>query len=310
MNRNAQLSVLIRSAVLIALFCFLTACASVAKVPTEPFVEFHESIAQLKVSSDRALGVEQQLVYQRYLEKWKSDGSIVQLQLLPSEIPVPFAMQMAEDVLFKDIQNSRAKLGALNSLILQYAQTLMLLAGASEGSPAVNADKLAGDLRTNANALATTLGSENEIADGFFFGFGLLANNYIENKRIEGLLELIQSSQDEIVSFSNFGRQITQVSGLGIQTEYSASFSKLTSGSSDLSESRRGEVIESVLALNEQTLRQLGSLKLIYEAYQSLPAAHLQLEQAVRDGTSLSFTELVAFAQSLKKRYETFEGDE
>ncbi len=306
MNVGKKSLAVIRFSCVSACFFLFAGCTAATTVPAKPFQEFQQSIAQLKASSDQALSVEQELVYQRYVEEWKLAGTVDQLQLQPNQNPSPFNMQLAEAVLFKDIQAARSNLGKINTLVLQYANTLLLLTGSSDQSPNIDADSIAGELQTNANALAVTLGRENDIADGFFFGFGVLAKNYVEGKRQESLIELIRSSQAEIRSFAAAGRQITQISGSGIQAEYLTSYSKMTAAASELSESERGELIEAILALNEQTLRQLDTLKLIYEAYGALPAAHRKLEQSVKDGASLSFTELLTYAETLKNRYKEF----
>jgi len=280
----------------------VTGCASATSIPSQPFVDFEESVAQLKVSADDALATEQDIVYQRYVEQWEETGAIEDLQLQASASPSPFSMQLEGAILFMDIEDARSKLADLNSLVLQYAKTLILLTGAAGESTAIDADAVAQKLRNSATALATRLGREQSIPDGYFFGFGVLARNYLENRRQDLLADLIQSSQAEIEAFAVAGQQICQISGLGIQAEYLTAFSKLTAG--ETPESRREQLIQAILRLNGETLRQLDTLKLIHDAYGALPTAHRSLEKAANG--SASFSELLAYAESLKKRYNTF----
>jgi len=218
----------------------------------------------------------------------------------------PFSMQLEEEPLFQLIGTARDNLGAINDLVLEYAETLVILAGSGDGSPKVNADAVANDLRSSADSLATTLGIENQIPGGFFFGFGELAKSYVENKRQNVLIELIRSSQPEIDAFAKAAQNLAKLSGMGIKREYLAAYSKLTGGASDLSASQREGLIEDILALNEQTLRNLDALRLIDSAYGALPEAHRKLEASVRDGVSLSYTELLTYAEALKRRYDDF----
>jgi len=285
----------------------LMGCASAKTVPTEPFQDFYSSIAQLKLGADAAIAVEQELVYERIVEEWKASGTVDQLQL--GSGGTPFSMQLEEAPLFQLIGKARNNLGAINDLVLEYAGTMVSLAGSGDGSPTVDADAVANDLRASADSLATTLGINAEIPGGFFFGFGELAKSYVEKKRQDALIELIRSSQPEIDAFAKAAQDLAKVSGMGIQAEYLAAYSKLTEGASGLSASQRETLIKDILALNEQTLRNLDALRLIDSAYGALPEAHRKLEASVRDGVSLSFTELLTYAEALKRRYDDFTGE-
>ncbi len=281
----------------------LMGCASAKTVPTEPFQDFYDSIVQLKLGADAAIAVEQELVYARIVEGWKASGTVDQLQL--GSGATPFSMQLEEAPLFQLIGEARDNLGAINDLVLEYAETLVVLAG-GDGSPTVDADAVASGLRASADSLATNLGIDAEIPGGFFFGFGELAKSYVENKRQDALIELIRSSQPEMDAFARAAQNLAKLSGMGIQTEYLAAYSKLTEGASGLSAGQREKLIENILALNEQTLRNLEALRLIDSAYGALPEAHRKLEASVRDGVSLSFSELLTYAEALKRRYDDF----
>lgn len=287
-----------------AFAAIITACASASSIPSPPFADFEQTVVQLKVSADQALAIEQKIVYERYLDQLQATGIVEDLQLQGSERPSPFSMQLEGAILFKDIAEARSKLDDMNSLIVQYAGTLLVLTGSAEDSTTIDADAAAEELRTSATALATRLGKEGAIPDGYFFGFGVLAKNYAENKRQDALTELIRSSQPEIAAFAEAGQQICQISGLGIQAEYGSAFSRLTEGAAGMPESRREDLIQSILDLNDETLQQLEILRLIYEAYGALPAAHRSLEGGASG--SASFIELLAYTESLKNRYDKF----
>jgi hypothetical protein len=294
----------IQALAIVSVAAMAAACASVTNIPPQPFVDFEASIAQLKASSDAALSIEQQIVYERYLEQWRASGSVEDLQLQASETPSPFSMEPPGAILFRDIQEARAKLADLNSLVLRYAGTLNTLTGAAEDSITIDADAVASELRSSATALGARLGMAQTLPDGYFFGFGTLANNYLENKRRQALAALLQSAQAEIEVFAEAGQQICQISGLGIQAEYSAAFSKLTAGAATLPDNRRDSLVQSILDLNEETLRQLETLRLVYEAYGALPAAHRNLQDT--SSGEASFTDLLTYAELLKRRYTEF----
>jgi hypothetical protein len=290
------------SAILIA------GCASAVTIPPQPFEDFEQSITTLKTSADEALAVEQQIVFERHLARWVEEADVLQLQLQADPLD-PFALTISGKSLYRDIQASRSKLRELNSLLQGYAATLSLLSGSTEDSPSVDADTLVSDLKTNAEAVARSLELEVDIPDGLFFGFGQVAKNLVEGKRQELLIRLINESQAEIEMFARAGQNIAKLSAFGISAEYQTKFSALTAGADDLSESKRKKLIESLLALNEDTVRQIDTLKMVHDAYQALPDAHQDLARAVEEGRSLSFTELLAVAESLKQRYDKFTED-
>ena len=287
----------------------ISACETTNGVSVEPFQKYHASVVQLGVSAETALAVEQDLVYKRYMESWQSVGTFDQLQLEPAPGGSPFAMQLTDAPLFQTMQEARARLGDLNDLVVQYAELLLVLAGAADTSVAVDAETVAGDLRTSAEALASSINLNVEIDGGWFFGFGALARQYAESKRKDLLVDLIRSSDDEIRALATAGKQISQLSALGIQTEYQASFSKLTADVARLSNSGANERVETILALNAETLRQLNTLKLLHDAYDALPSAHSTLQQSVRDGSQYSLTTLLTYAESLNQRYDQFTED-
>lgn len=293
----------------IASVIVIAGCASAVSIPSQPFQDFEQAIATLKVSADEALLVEQQIVYERYKAQWIKDADVLQLQLEAPDFSDPFNVAMSGKSLYRDIQESRSKLRKLNTLVQDYANILLLLSGTSKDSPNVDADALASDLRTNAEAVAKSLNPDVQIPGGVFFGFGEIAKNIVEGKRQDLMVKLIDESQDDIESFARAGQEIAKVSASGINAEYQTKFSALTKNVDDLPESQRGKLIESILALNDETLRQIDTLKMIHDAYQSLPGAHRDLAKAVEEGRSLSFTELLSVAESLKKRYDAFVED-
>ena len=183
------------------------------------------------------------------------------------------------------------------------------VAGADERSVAVDAERVATELRSSAEALATSLNLSPEIDDRWFFGFGTLARQYVESKRKDLLVELVRSADDEIRAFATAGTQITQLSALGIQTEYQSAFSTLTADAAGLSGAGASALVERILELNEETLRQLQTLRLLHDAYDALPAAHRALEQSVRDGSEVSLATLLTYVESLKRRYDEFAED-
>lgn len=299
---TSRLVAIVVSAVVIA------GCASATNIPSRPFEDFERVLATLKVGADSALLVEQQIVYDRYLAQWIEEGNVLQLQL-ESDPSDPFAVMISGKSLYRDIQESRSKLGKLNTLVQDYAGILKLLAGNTDDTPNVDAEKLASDLKTNAESVASSLALDVQIPDGLFFGFGQLAKELVERKRQNLLIDLIRESQAEIELFAEAGENIAMLSAFGISAEYQTKFSAQTAQVNSMSESQQRKLIESLLTLNDETIRQIGTLKMLHDAYQSLPGAHRDLATAVEDGRSLSITELLTIADSLKQRYDEFRED-
>lgn len=284
----------------------ISGCASVSTLPASPFQQFHASVVQLAASADQALAAEQELTYRRYIETVASTGEIGQLKLLDDPDASVFEMKVADVPLFREIQATRANLAALHALLENYAELLLVLAGTSDTAQSVDAVAAATELRTNATSLAETLQVKPELNNDWFFGFGVLAQEYVESRRRDHLTSLLQSADDEMRAVAQLGQQISMLSAAGIQAEYNASYSKQTKEVNELGERDRQEVVADVLELNAQTLRQLESLKQLHDAYGALPGAHLQLQSAVASGTTPSASALLSYAESLRDRYKSF----
>lgn len=284
----------------------VSGCASVSTLPASPFQQFHASVVQLAASADQALATEQELAYRRYMETVSASGEIGQLKLLDDPDASVFEMNVAVVPLFQEIQATRANLAGLHALLEQYAELLLVLAGASEKAQRVDAVAVASELRTRATSLAATLNARPDLDNDWFFGFGVLAQEYVESKRRDLLLDLLQSADDEMRAITELGQQISMLSAAGIQAEYNASYSSLTRGANELAERQRQELFTDVLELNAQTLRQLESLKTLHDAYGALPGAHLQLQSAVVSGTAPSVSALLSYAESLRDKYKSF----
>ena len=283
-----------------------SACASVSTLPSGPFQQYHASVVQLAASADQALAAEQELAYRRYIETAAPTGNIGQLKLLDNPEASIFEMTIADVPLFQEIQATRSKLSSLHSLLEKYAELLLVLAGTSDTSPRVDAEAAAIELRTKATSLAESLKASPNLDNGWFFGFGVLAQEYVESKRRDQLVGLLQSADDEMRAFAELGQQISMLSAGGIQTEYNASYSAQTQGVNELDARQRQELVTDVLELNAQTLRQLESLKQLHDAYGALPGAHLQLQSAVASGTAPSVSALLSYAESLRDKYKSF----
>ena len=299
---------MLTSRLLLAGACCLavSGCASVSPLPASPFQQFHVSVGQLAASADQALAAEQELTYRRYIDTVASTGEVGQLKLQDDPDASIFEMQVAELALFQVIQATRANLASLHALLEKYAELLLVLAGTTDTSQSVDAVAIATELRTQATTLVETLEATPNLDNDWFFGFGVLAQEYIESKRRDQLLELLRSADDEMRAIAQLGQQISMLSAGGIQTEYNASYSKHAQEVKELDETDRQELVADVLELNAQTLRQLGSLKPLHDADGALPGAHLQLQSAVASGTAPSASVLLSYAESLRDKYSSF----
>jgi len=284
----------------------ISGCSSVAPLHEGPLQQYHTSLVQLAASADQALAAEQQLTYQRHIHTVASTGELWKLQLQPDLEATVFDMKVDNVPMFQEIRDTRSNLAAMHALVEQYAELLLVLAGVSETSTSVDAVAVAAELQTNATSLAERLGADPDLDGGWFFGFGVIAQHYVDSKRRGLLVDLLRSGEDEMKAFAELGQQAVARSAAGIQAEYEASYSRHVQGALELDEEDRQERVADVLELNAQTLRQLELLKQLHAAYGALPGAHLQLLTTVASGTAPSASALLAYAESLRDQYRTF----
>ena len=146
-----------------------------------------------------------------------------------------------------------------------------------------------------------------------------LGENYLRNKTVIAVAgthgkttttslvaAVLADFQPGVQAFADMGSTAMQVSAAGVQAEYQTEVQPMKVAILQEQDStRRLQLVEGLIALNEQTVRQLDVLASLSAAYLSLPGAHGELMSALQSGYRASLHELVGHIEAIGSAYQT-----
>lgn len=268
-------------------------------IPVDALGEFRQSIEQLRIESDRALATERDLAYELFLERTKEKAG---LDPRPFMLTFPggrFDWQLGNDPAgqaeFTAIDDSRRQLNALHAVLFDYVDILIQLNSSGEPAAeriAASTEKLSGSVASLAEQL------DKEVNERELGIFGTVANELtsqiVQRKRNAGLEEVMSDFHPGIVTLSDHMADAIGVSASGIKTSYQEQVRPIAVEMASAPEGDKQEILERLLALNTRTIEQLELLRELDSAYRALPGGHIKLMEALRAGTTVQLTSIVA----------------
>jgi len=294
----------------------LSACVSTSPpIPPNSLGDFRDTLVQLNQKSTEALTAEYEWNYRNYKRAVKEDES-----LDPRTLALEFCLGSAFDAawgscdvdadtspVFMVIADSRRDLGKLNQMMVDYANFLMLFNSANSDTRAALEDA-AGRIGNSAQSIAANAGlSLNEARFGAFAKIGVgFVEQLLARKQKNGMAAVLADFQPGVQAFADMGSTAMQISAAGVQTEYQTEVQPMKVAILQEQDStRRLQLVEGLIALNEQTVRQLDVLASLSAAYLSLPGAHGELMSALQSGYRASLHELVGHIEAIGSAYQT-----
>jgi hypothetical protein len=289
----------LRTSALLGLLLLLSACVSTSPpIPPNSLGDFRDTLVQLNAKSTEALTAEHEWSYRNYKRWVKGEEAVnpnsLALQFCDSDFDAYWGSCDVESEgtpVFMVIADSRRDLGRLNQMLVDYANFLLLFnSGQSAQSIAAGA--------------GLTL---NEAKFGAFAKIGVgIVEQLLAKKQRDGMVAVLADFQPGIQAFADLGAQAMQISAAGIQTEYQTEVQPLKRAIvEEQDNTSRLKLVEELIALNEQTARQLDVLQSLTAAYGSLPGAHAELMSALQSGYRASLNELVASIEAVGSAYQT-----
>ena len=176
----------------------LSACtATQPSVDTGPVGAFRDTLGEVRAVADSALRAEEEAAYERLARSVSASGDFAALLLRSPPELAPFELKPQTEPLFQSLARARGELDQLHALLDAYANTLVRLAG-GDNNTVFDAAGEAERLRERATALEASLETTLDIPDGAFFGFAELAAAYIETRRRDEFIALIETAQPSI----------------------------------------------------------------------------------------------------------------
>ena len=274
-------------AVVIVLF-LITGCGTIKH---QPFSDFSSSLQELRKGADEALKYNDTANRNRFIEETAAASATVdgaediKNLLIQSVEGEPFAWRMNEMPLFMVSPQFRSGVYTLNSTLVAYSELLASLADSDIVSQK-EFDTLAKDLNANLKAAASTL-EFKEIDEGegiFSVAASQATRAYIDSKRRSKLREALEKNQPLIVNISAMLQKAIRIAVLNLSQDYdqrSIEIARKLVPNPSVDIAQRKKNVNAFIELNEDYLIRLKILETLNSSYRSLPAAHLELIQAI-----------------------------
>lgn len=293
----------------------LSACVSTSPpIPPNSLGDFRDTLVQLNTKSVEALTAEHDWSYRNYKRSVKGKESLdpksLTLEFCGSDYDAYWSgcdLQSETTPVFMVIADSRRDLGRLNQMMIDYANFLLLFNNANEDTRS-SLESAAGRIGGSARSLAAKFDrSFNEAQFGAFAKIGVgIVDQLLAKKQRDGMAAVLADFQPGVLAFAELGVEAMENSALGIQTEYQTEVKPLKESIvNEGGGNGRLKLVEDLIALNEQTARQLDVLGSLAAAYGSLPGAHAELMSALQSGYRASLNELVAHIEAVNSAYQT-----
>jgi len=271
----------------------LAGCGSA--IDPAPFHRFTESVTDLRDSSDDILALQYESARERFLDQTVLGDSLssenVQRLLLGPAEERPFFWEAPEpQPLFLAARQFRETVGALNDVLVQYAELLAELAAAgqiSEEEFGVTAEGINTGLRDAVGAFGET-GHTNEIAI-FSVAATQLFQQYLNSQSKDKLRRAIEGNQENIRLVSDHLHDAMRLASQHAFAEYSPRSLDLALSlgpDSPLSTGDKKDRLVQLIELDEALIKRLEALRHLNDAYQSLPGANRDLAASLSKGES------------------------
>ncbi len=293
----------------------LSACVS-TRPPVQPdsLNAFRDTLVQLDAKAIEAMTFEYEWSYRNFKRRVQSqpdlDATALELEFCSDFEAAWGGCDAASGAppVFVVIADSRQTLGQLNRMMVDYANFLVLFNDANAATRS-SLESTADRIGESARAIAGKFDRPfDEARFGAFAEIGVgIVEQWLARKQREGMAAVMADFQPGVTAFANLGSEAMENSADGIKAEYGEDRGLLLraiAGAKDDPPGRLREV-ENLIALNEQTVRQLDTLASLDAAYRSLPGAHAELISALQSGHRASLSELVTHVERIGSAYRT-----
>jgi hypothetical protein len=279
----------------IALVMLCAACSVPATINTKPFDQFSNAAQQLDLGADQAFANGVTFTEAGFVDQVVADPNFRISDLLVTRSSEGFAT-IGQEPTFMETRKAATTLSSANKLLVDYAGALQQLASPSLVSEAAF-NQMAKDLETNSTKVISDLKaaanapSANEI--GLFSAAAAeAARLYIEHKRQEDLVKVIQLNQPPIDSFSQWCQAGVEHLEIDFYTAYSNQINALSTQLGGLGKANaknvaaRRTLIQQMVQLDGYFLDSESILSALDNSYKAVPKAHKNLETAIQSPTT------------------------
>ncbi|MGD0073092.1 MAG: hypothetical protein ABSD31_01980 [Candidatus Binataceae bacterium] len=278
-----------------ALMMLCAACSVPATINTKPFDQFSNAAQQLDLGADQAFANGVTFTEAGFVAQAAADPNFPIPSLLVTRTSEGFAT-IGQQPTFMEIRKAATTLSSANKLLVEYAGSLQQLASPGLVSEATF-DQLAKDLDTSSTKvisdLKATANTPSAQEIGLFSAAAAeAARLYIEHKRQEDLVKVIQLNQPAIDSFSRWCQGGVEHLETDFYTAYSNQMNTLSTQLGGLGKANaknvaaRRALIQQMVQLDGYFLDSESTLSALDNSYKAVPKAHKNLETAIQSPTT------------------------
>lgn len=263
----------------------LAGCATTAAVDSERFEEYRQAFSALQASAEEALAFEREWAYDNYMRALQAGGHESPADVIlefPSEEGDAFAWSLPGRPIFLTLEDSASGLSRVNGLFSDYTALLVGLAG-GQSDDAARIEALAEALNENSRSASQALGLEVDAEQTAFFATAAAAaaRVYLENRRADDLRTVLEENQQAVDAFARLGAELAELSAIGVKEEYQDATDAWIERVVNAPSSRRAQLVEQQLELNQRTIAQLRGLRALHDGYLEVAGTHADLARTV-----------------------------
>jgi hypothetical protein len=294
---------------LVVLALLISGCAT---VDPKPFGEFSLAVQGFRDGTDAALSTNSELNRERFINRTAQksmEGENVRGALKIQDVDTdPFGWTMEEIPLFMESERFRKGVYNLNTTLVTYADLLKSLA-ATELVSEDQFNDMAKNMDAGLAAAAEQLKFTN--MDKGLAMFSTLAAKsayaYIENKRSVELQQTMKENQANIDDLANRLQVAIETAKDNLTVDYDSRFGWLVARMSSKDKlDAREKLVAQFMALNEEYVKRLDTLRELNAYCSKLPSAHRELIQSIKSPKMKlsAINDLIKSGQKLQKLYK------
>lgn len=263
------------------------------KTNPKPFIQFSESIQELRTGADAALTINDEENKERFIEQTAAasltpeGADAINNLLLTTDPTDPFAWHMDKTPLFMKSQNFRSGVYTLNTALVKYAELLKELSS-PELLSTERFDDLTKDLNANLGSASVSLGIKDVGKELAIFSVTATEtlHTYLEKQRKDALLKALRENHDNLLELSKKMQKAVRLATTNLNHNYSDESGKLIEILADQKMkdlNKKKEQVKKLVEINQVYVNRIAVMQALHESYAALPRVNSDMIKLVEN---------------------------
>lgn len=263
------------------------------KANPKPFIQFSESIQELRTGADAALTINDEENQERFIEQTAaasltSEGAdVINNLMLTTDPRDPFAWHMEKTPLFMKSQSFRSGVYTLNTALVKYAELLKELSS-PELLSTEQFDDLTKDLNANLGSASTSLGIKDAGKELAIFSVAAteILHTYLEKQRKDALLEALKENHDNLQELAKRMQHAVRLATSNLNQNYTDESGKLIEILADPKTkdlNKKKDQVRKLVEINQRYVHRIAVMQALHESYAALPRVNSDMIKLVEN---------------------------